>query len=389
MTELSLETMNINPKPKPPRTNWRVPFVGLKRQYQGLRKEILTNLDRIFSEASFILRDDVDKFEKRFAAFIGTEHAIGVNSGTDALLLSMDALEIGSGDEVITVAHTCLPTVNAIVKCGAKPVLVDISNDFNMDAERIEAAITDRTKAIVPVHQNGRMCDMEKMMEIGRQHDLIIIEDSAQALGARHGEKPAGSVGNVGCFSLHPMKVLSVGGDGGVITTNDSTLARQLRTLRNVSGLKDDEGPPTYGYNSRLDTLHAAVALVKMDYLSEWLESLRRLAKRYDHGLADLPNLHRPPSPKDGARYDIFSSYVVRTTQRDALMSWLKDDGIEVFALWTCPLHLKPNLGLSNFTLPQTEQLSNEVLSLPIYPQLTDKEQDIVIGSIHNFFRSS
>ncbi len=376
--------MTASHKPIP--SKWKAPFVGLQRQYQDLREEILASVDRIYSEASFILRDDVDKFENTFAAFVGTNHAIGVNSGSDALLLSMEALGFGSGDEIITVAHTCLPTVNAIVKCGATPILVDIGDDFNMDTQKLEASITPRTKAIVPVHQNGRMCDMKVIMEIAERRGLAIIEDSAQGLGARFGDRPSGSIGAVGCFSLHPIKVLGVGGDGGVITTNDPTLDGKLRALRNVSGLKECEGAPTYGYNSRLDTLHAAVALVKIRHLTQWLESFRRLAARYHEAFADIPDLHRPPPPEDGSRYDVFTSYVIRTTRRDELMVRMEADGIEVFALWPTPLHLKPSLKLSHFQLPQTERISNEVLSLPIYPQLGEDEQDLVIESVQKFF---
>lgn len=379
--------MTGNPATTHSHSQWKIPFVGLKRQYQDFREEILASVDRIFSEASFILRDDVDKFENIFADIIGTDYAIGVNSGSDALLLSMEALGFGSGDEIITVAHTCLPTINAIVKCGATPILVDIGDDFNMDAEKLEASITHRTKAIVPVHQNGRMCDMKRIMEIGERKSLAIIEDSAQGLGARFGDQPAGSIGRVGCFSLHPMKVLGVGGDGGVITTNDPALVRKLRILRNVSGLKDTEGVPTYGYNSRLDTLHAAIALVKIKHLSRWLETLRCLAARYHKAFADIPDIHRPPPPEDNLRYDVFTSYVIRTTRRDELMAWLKADSIEVFALWPTPLHLKPSLKLSDCQLPQTERISKEVLSLPIYPQLSEDEQDFVIASIRNFFK--
>lgn len=364
---------------------WRVPFVGLRRQYKALREEILECVDRIFSQAAFIMRGDVAEFEEAAAAYLGVDHVIGVNSGTDALFLALKALDLGPEDEVITVPYTFIATVAAIVHCGAKPVLVDIGADFNMAAENIVKAVTPRTRAIIPVHLNGRTCDMNAIMDVAGRHSLSVVEDAAQSFGARYNGRCAGSIGAAGCFSLHPMKNLNVGGDGGLISTNDGALADKLRILRNV-GQRTKEEIACFGYNSRLDTLHAAVALIKLKYFPEWIERYRRLAQRYDEALSGIEGLTLPPPPSDGIHFDVFSSYILRTPRRDALKAHLLADGIEAFVHWPTPLHRQPALNLGGHNFPQADRIAGETLSLPIYPQLTDGEQDIVIDSTRRFF---
>jgi len=368
--------------------NYSVRYIDLPKQYQVLREEIQECLERVFSQGSFILRDDVAEFEAQMAQFLGVKHVVGLNSGTDALYLSARALGIGPGDEVITVAHTFVATIAAIVHCGATPVLVDIGDDFNMDISRIEAAITPRTKAIIPVHLNGRVCRMDVLMEVAAGHNLTVIEDAAQALSASYDGRAAGSFGNTGCFSLHPLKNLSVGGDGGFVSTDDDRIAAELRLLRDHGQLSKEE-ISFYGFNSRLDNLHAALALVKLKYLPEWIERRRILAAKYDELLRPIEKLVLPPPPDDSsAYYDVFSSFVVRTQERNALKHHLEENGVEVFVNWPKPLHQQEQLDLGNWKLPVTERMSKEVLSLPLYPELTDEDQEKVVSAILNFFEN-
>ena len=368
--------------------NTRVRYVDLPKQYLGLRDEILACVDDIFASGDFILRGSVAEFEGKMADLLGVEHVVGVNSGTDALYLCTRALGIGPGDEVITVAHTFAATVAAIVHCGATPVFVDIRDDFNMDVDQLDAAITLRTKAIIPVHLNGRVCEMDSVLAIAQRHHLLVIEDAAQALLARYSGQAAGTFGDAGCFSLHPLKNLSVGGDGGFAATRDGLLAEKLRLLRN-HGQKTKDEIVCFGFNSRLDTLHSAIALVKQKHLSRWIKQRRVLAARYHEHLHDIPDLVLPPPPNDHSRYfDVFSSFVVRTKRREGLKQHLEEAGIEVYAHWPSPLHQQRSLGLGSWHLPVTECLAQEVLSLPLYPELAEEDQDWVIEEVRIFFET-
>lgn len=363
-----------------------VRFVDLPKQYQDLREEIQQCLYRVFSSGSFILRQDVKDFEVQMADLLGVEAVVGVNSGTDALFLSMRALGIGPGDEVITVAHTFVATVSTIVHCGATPIFVDIGDDFNMDANQLEAAVTPRTKAIVPVHLNGRTCDMDTVMQVAKQHNLVVIEDAAQALCASFGGRQAGSFGQAGCFSLHPLKLLSVAGDGGFVSTQDEGLAETLRMLRD-HGQKTKEELVCFGYNSRLDNIHAALAVVKMKHLPQWIDRRRAIADHYHEGLHDIPALWLPPPPDGESQYrDVFNSFVVRTERRDELKQYLGEADVEVYAHCATPLYHHERLNLGDWDLPKTEQISQEVLSLPMYPELTEAEQKYVIAQVRAFF---
>lgn len=365
---------------------WAVPYIAPGRQYADLRDEILGVVDQVFSNARFILRHDLFDFEAAIADFIGVAHVVGVNSGTDALMLSARAIGLGPRDEVVAPAHTFVSTIGAIVHAGAKPVLVDIGADFNLDAELVEAAISERTRAIMPVHLNGRVSDMKMINAIANRHGLKVIEDAAQALGAGQGNVRAGAFGHAGCFSLHPMKNLSVGGDGGFIATNDGDLADRLRVLGNI-GQKTKTEIVEFGFNSRLDTLHAAVALVKLGKLPDWIERRREIAALYTDTLGGIGDMILPPRD-GGGRRDVYSSYVVRTSRRDDLMAHLRNDAIEVFAHWNPPLHHHKALGLDTFRLPETERASLEVISLPIFPEMTNEEINLVIDSVRRFFQT-
>jgi len=366
--------------------SFKVPFIDLPGQYESLREEIQRTLEDVLSSGRFILRQEVAEFEDQMAQFLGTKHVVGVNSGTDALFLSAKALGIGPDDEVITVTHTFVATLAVVVHCGATPTFVDIRQDFNMDPSQLESAVTPSTKAIIPVHLNGRTCEMDTIMAVADRHGLAIIEDAAQGLGSKFKNKAAGTFGNTGCFSLHPLKNLSVGGDGGFVSTDDDEIADKLRLLRD-HGQKTKQELAGYGFNSRLDNLHAALALVKMRRLPQWLERRRDLASRYDAGLRQIEDLGLPHAPDSNSGYhDVYNSYVVRSDRRDQLLTHLRDQGVEAFAHLSPPLHHQESLGISHWKLPVTEQMADEVLSLPIYPELSDSSQDIVISEVRSFF---
>lgn len=365
----------------------KVKYTNFPQQYSEIKEDVLAAVEKVITSGGFILRSEVDELEKLLAEFVGVKHVIGVNSGTDALWLSFKALGIGPGDEVITVAHTFAATIASIVHCGATPVLVDIRDDFNMDVDQLLSVITPQTKAICPVHLNGRLCDMDPIMEVAKVHDLVVVEDAAQALGALYNNKMAGSFGNAGCFSLHPIKNFGIAGDGGFISTNDDVLCEQFRLLRN-HGQKSKNELEFFGYNSRLDTLQAAIGLVKFKYLQEGNARRRKLATEYQRQLQGIEQLILPVAPEeDGKYYDVYSSYVVRSPQRDFLKKYLEEQGVEVFVHWPFPLHRQKNLNLTCWNLPMTEKISSEVLSLPVVPEISDSDQEYVIDKVREFFQ--
>lgn len=363
-----------------------VPYVGLKQEFAQRKDELFAAFVAIGEQAAFILRDDVTQFESAIAKNLGVRHAIGVNSGTDALFLALKALGIGPGDEVITVAHTFVATVAAIVHCGAKPVLVDIGEDFNMDAQGLEDAITTKTRAIIPVHMNGRCCDMPAILAVAEKHGLRVVEDAAQALGARISGQAAGNFGHVNAFSLHPMKNLHCFGDGGLMTTNDDALADSLRCLRN-HGQNARKEVISFGFNSRMDNLQAALLNVNMQYFDADVMRRRELAARYCRELENSAQIRLPHPPTDDGYYDVFSSFPILIPDRDELAAHLRQRGIECFVHWETPLHRNEHLNLSGFDLPQTDRVSHEVLSLPIHPFLDENDCDVVISAIKEFYR--
>ncbi|ODS38822.1 MAG: hypothetical protein A7316_07000 [Candidatus Altiarchaeales archaeon WOR_SM1_86-2] len=364
---------------------YKVAFVNYPRQYQEHKKEFDRVFEEIMSGGDFILRRHVEEFEKKIADYVGTEYAIGVNTGTDALYLSARALGLAPGDEVITVAHTFVATVGAIVQCGATPVLVDITDDFNIDVNQIEAAITARTKGIIPVHLNGHACNMDKIMEIAKRYNLRIIEDAAQALGGQFKGKRCASFGDTGIFSFYPAKVLGTAGDGGLVCTNDDALARKIKAFRDNGRVESVEVVECFGWCTRLDNLHAAILNMKFNYFEQWIERRRTIAKMYDEGLSDIQGL--TPHPISNSDYfDVYQNYVIRTHQRDELVAHLQKSGVEVLISWRVPMHRQKTLMLGHFELPMTERISAEVISLPIYPELKDEEAKFVIETVKKFF---
>jgi len=379
--------------------NYKVPFVNFPEHYKTIREEVLKVMDDVLSRGDLILRKDVEEFEKNIADFVGTKYAVGLNSGTDAMFLSLEALGIGPGDEVITVSHTFVASLAVIVQAGAEPVLVEVKEDFTMDMDKVEEVITEKTKAILPVHLNGRVCEMDRLMEIANKHNLIVIEDAAQALGAKYNNKMAGSFGLVGSFSLYPFKTLGCFGDGGILTTNDEALAEKIRLLRD-HGQRTPEGPRfggtygagkteivCFGWNSRLDNLQAAVLNIKFKYLSDWIKKRREIASVYDRGLGNISGIKVPPAPDlDDKHFDTFQNYVLKAERRNELAEFLKKKGIETLIKDPIANHKQPGLGLSHFSLPYTEKLADEVISLPIYPELTDEQVSYVISSVKEFY---
>lgn len=365
---------------------YKVRFVNYPRQYQQHMKEFNRVFEEVMSGGDFILRRHLEEFEKRVANYVGTQYAIGVNTGTDALYLSTRALGFGPGDEVITVAHTFVATVGAIVQCGATPVLVDITEDFNMNAEQIEAAITPKTKGIIPVHLNGHACNMGKIMEIAKRYNLKVIEDSAQALGAQFKGKRCASFGDTAIFSFYPAKVLGTAGDGGMVCTHDDGLAKKIRAFRDNGKVDSAEVIECFGWCTRLDNLHAAILNMKFNYFEQWIKRRRTIAKMYDEGLSNISGLIPHPISNDDY-FDVYQNYVIRTQRREELVAHLQKSGVEVLISWRMPMHQQKALGLSHFKLPMTERISAEVISLPMYPELTDEEVQFVIEAIKKFFK--
>jgi dTDP-4-amino-4,6-dideoxygalactose transaminase len=365
-----------------------VPLLDLKAQYQTIRGEIDAAVAKVFESQYFILGPGVKACEESLAAYCRTPHAIGVSSGTDALLLALMAEHIGPGDEVITSPYTFFATAGSIARLGAKPVFVDIEPaTFNIDVSRIESAITPKTRAIIPVHLYGQMADMDPIMAIARRHKLAVIEDACQSIGAEYKGRRAGSIGTYGCFSFFPSKNLGGAGDGGAITCLDKDLADRLAVLR-VHGMEPKYFHHMLGGNFRLDALQAAVVSVKLNHLDAWTRQRQANAARYDRlfaaaGLATT--LRLPPSVM--SRH-VYNQYVIRTPRRDELRAFLqkKDIGVEIY--YPLPLHLQDcfaYLGHKKGDFPESERAALETLALPIYPELSDAQAAWVVESIQAF----
>ena len=364
---------------------YRVPFVDPKAHYARLKSEIDAAIAGCLANGDLIYRKQLKDFEEHFASFIGTRYAIGVNSGYHALHLSLLASDIAPGAEVITVAHTFVATISAITHCGAKPVLVDVGADYNMDLDSVERAITPRTRALLPVHLNGRLCDMDRLMSIADRHGLVVIEDAAQAVGGTYRGRVAGSFGKAGCFSFYPFKILGGFGDGGAVTTDDADLALAISRLR-YNGEDRETGEYHYhGYTALLDNVQAAVLNVKLRHLPDWIRHRRTIAERYRRGLQDVARIALPHFVEED-RLDVFQNYVVRTAERDSLREHLRASGIETLVHWPKPVWAHKDLGLDDPNLPKTENLCREVLSLPMSTEMTLEQVDTVTAAIRRFF---
>lgn len=364
---------------------YKVRFVNYPEHYRRIWDEVTGAIEGCLSRGDLIARQQLDDFEANLAKFVGAKHAIGLNSGTDALLISLKAAGIKKGDEVVTVSHTFIATIMSIVFNGATPKLIDVADDMEMDTSLIEKVITKKTRAIIPVHLNGRMTDMRVVNEIAEEKDLIVVEDAAQALGARVGGLNSGASGFTGCFSFYPAKILGCAGDGGALVTNDDDAAREMRLLRDHGFKRDTNDFVMFGFNSRLDNIQAAILDIKLRHLPEWIKRRREIAKMYEKGLGGIEGLKLPPAPENGDYFDVFQNYVIRSGRRDKLYAFMKEKGVETLISWPKPNHSHPNLGLAKFKLPETEELSRTVLSLPMFPELTDDETRYVIDAIREF----
>ena len=362
-----------------------VPLVDLAVQYQELRHEILPALERVMSTTQFILGEDVEFFEQEFANFCGVQHCIGVASGTDALHLAVRALGFGAGDEVITPANTFIATALGATFAGATPVFVDVNaDDFNLNTKLIEAAITARTKAIIPVHLYGQPADMGAILKIARQHNLKVIEDASQAHGARIGGQKVGSFGDLACFSFYPGKNLGAYGDGGAVVTNDAQLAEKLRRLRNY-GQQKKYVHTLAGYNSRLDTMQAAILRIKLRHLDRWTECRRAAAHKYSELLTGV-DVIRPREIK--GRKHVYHIYAIQHPQRDLLIEHLKQKGIFCGIHYPLPLpQQQPYRAHKTIPTgaPVTAELAKKIVSLPLYPEITGQQVKRVVEEIKRF----
>jgi dTDP-4-amino-4,6-dideoxygalactose transaminase len=365
---------------------YRVPYIDYPRQYKKIRGEMLAAIDGVLSRGDLMLRADLAAFEDHLAAFVGARYAVGTGNCTDALYLALRAAGIGRGDEVITVSHTFVATAAAIHRAGATPVLVDIGPDHLMDPAAVEAAVTARTRCILPVHLNGRICDMEQLGAIAARHGLVLIEDAAQALGARLGGKGAGAFGLAGCFSFYPAKILGAYGDGGALTTNDAELAGTVRALRNAGRLPDGD-LLGWGSNSRLDNLQAAILDRKLKLLPAWIERRREIAARYHVRLWQLAGIAVPPPPaSSGGHFDVYQNYEIEAAGRDGLRAHLGEAGVETMLPWGGrAIHQFLNLGFAGLRLPATERLFDHVLLLPMHCELSDEQVDYVADAVCRF----
>ena len=375
-----------------------VPLLDLKAQHDPIRKDLLAAMERVLERNNFILGDEVRQLEESVATYCQTQYGIGVSSGTDALLVSLMALDIRPGDEVITTPLSFFATAGAIVRLGARPVFADIDPvTYNLNPSEVEKVITSRTKAILPVHLYGQCADMKPILEMAAQHGLAVVEVAAQALGAEYPDRRrAGSMGTLGCLSFFPSKNLGGFGDGGMVVTNDQELMERIRILR-VQGGKPKYYHKFIGGNFRLDTLQAAILNVKFPYLDRWTSLRQQNAERYsvlfkESGLIEKIGLQLPQAVYQDSgvtHYHIYNQFVIRVPNRDGLRKYLKDNEIGNEVYYPVPFHLQEclrDLGHHEGDFPHAEQACKETLGLPIYPELEKHQQELVVETIHDFY---
>ncbi len=376
-----------------------IPFLDLKTQYLTVKEEIKSAIEDVLEAQQFILGPKVEEFEHNIATYSGTKYAVGVSSGTDALLISLMALDIKPSDGVITSAFTFFATAGSISRLQAIPVFVDIDPiTYNIDPEKIENAITNKTKAIMPVHLFGQCADMEPILEIAEKYDLYVIEDAAQSIGAEYKGQKAGSMGNLGIFSFFPSKNLGGFGDGGMVITNDDDLYKKIKILR-IHGSEPKYYHKMLGGNFRLDAIQAAILVVKLKHLDKWSQLRRNNAEFYDRkfseaGLLERNNVILPQSDDKGKgdfNYHVYNQYTIRANKRDELREYLTKCNIGTAIYYPCSLHLQPcfsRLGYKKGDLPISEELSKRVLSLPIYPELGKEHIEYIVAKVTEFYNS-
>lgn len=366
----------------------QVALWDLGRQYESIRGEVLERINAVLKSGKYVNGPCLQEFEENFARYCGSSFAVGVNSGTDALLLALKSAGFQPGDEAIVPAMTFIATAEVVVHCGGKPVFVDVEPEsLNLDPYQTERAVTDRTRAILPVHFHGRAANMDSIKEVSRRHDLLVVEDCAQALGSGYKGRKIGVLGHVGCFSFYPSKHLGAYGDGGMIVTNDSRIALRARALREY-GRKLDGPHGKYecdliGYNSRLDELQAAVLDIKLRHLEEWNEKRREAAIYYSQAFASIPNLKIPSDSPTGEH--AYWVYTLQTSERRKLQESLASKGIQTFIAYALPLPLQgafAHFGHQKGDFPVSEKLAEEMLAIPLFPEITREEQDYVIRAV-------
>lgn len=378
-----------------------VPLLDLKAHHEPLHKEVMAAIEQTFRSQAFILGPEVGKLEERVASYCQAQFGIGVSSGTDALLIALMAIGVSQGDEVITTPYSFFATAGAVARLGAKPVLVDIDpRTYNIDPSKIGKAITSKTKAMIPVHLYGQCADMAPILDLAQRHNLKVIEDAAQAIGAEYRDgRRAGSMGTVGCLSFFPSKNLGALGDGGMVVTNDQELAERMKVLR-VHGGKPKYYHKMIGGNFRLDTIQAAVLNVKLNYLDDWTRRRQENAGRYETlfqqgGLVQKEKVRLPAPVYRGSgpkHYHIYNQFVLRVEERDDLMGYLKQKGIGAEIYYPVPFHLQEcfrYLGHKEGDFPESERAANETVAIPIYPELTAGQQTEVVESMREFYADS
>lgn len=363
-----------------------IPYVNIAAQHAPLREKLLKAIGRVIDHGQFVLGPEVQEFEKRFAELCGVRFAVALNSGTDALILALRVLGIGPDDEVITAPNSFVSSTSAIAIVGARPVFVDVREDYNLDPDKIEKAVTPKTKAILPVHLTGRPADMDAILAIAKRHRLAVIEDAAQAVLAEYRGKRVGSLGDLGCFSIHPLKTLNACGDGGVVTTSDEFFARELKLLRNL-GLETRDNCTEWSSNSRLDTMQAACLLVKLDEIDGWTEKRRKNAAFYQKALADIPGLTVPhDEPHEKA---VYHTFVIQADRRDELKDFLQQHGVGTAIHYPIPIHLQTAAKKLNCTagsFPVSERLAKRILSLPVHQNLSPDDLEYIADRIRDFY---
>ncbi len=364
-----------------------VPFVNLTRQYQSIKREIDDGIKAVIENGRFIIGKNVEAFEDEFSKYSGLKYGVGVASGTEALMLSLKALGIGSGDQVITVANSFVSTADAIAHNGATPVFVDTDEAYTMDVNKIKPMINPNVKAIIIVHLFGHPVDMDPVMELAEKYGLFVVEDAAQAHGAEYRGRKTGSFGDCACFSFYPSKNLGAYGDGGIVVTDDEKINEKVRLLRQY-GEGEKNKHVLVGYNSRLDELQASVLLVKLRYLDKWNSQRRKNAARYIEQLRDLNEIILPTERKNAKH--VFHLFVIRSKDRDEMQKWLASKGIGVGIHYPTPIHLQKSyeyLKVKAGALPLTEAYSKEILSLPMFPELVELEIEHVCECLKEFFK--
>lgn len=365
--------------------SYKVRFVNPARNYQMIKDEIDRAYFEVMSKGDLIDRGQLKSFEQNLAKFVGTKYAVGLNSGYDALHMSLRAAGIGPGDEVIVPAHTFVATCSAVVNAGATPVLVDVAKDFNIDVNKIEEALTEKTRAIIPVHLSGYMADMPRIMKIADKYSLVVIEDACQSLGSSINGKAAGSWGLTGCWSFYPFKILGGYGDGGAITTDDPDVALFAIRMRYNGEDRETGEYHGHGFTCLLDNLQAAFLDVKLRHLPAWIVRRKEIAERYRQALSDIPDLLLPHYDKPGFDH-VYQNYTVRSKQGNDFSEYLKKNGVEVLTQFRKPYYKHEALKLVDRGFPETEALSREVCSLPMNVELTDEEIEYVIKTVRSFY---